>query len=120
MELSAEKTLITHSNEYARFLGYDIRIRRDNKVKRTKNGKKIRTLNGKVERNIPIKDKIEKYLFSHCIVYQKNGKLVSCHRPHLLHLTDLEIVTAYGAELRGICNYYNLASNFSDRTISNI
>lgn len=114
MELSAEKTLITHSNEYARFLGYDIRIRRDNKVKRTKNGKKTRILNGKVERNIPIKDKIEKFLFSHCIVYQKNGKLVPCHRPQLLHLTDLEIVTAYGAELRGICNYYNLASNFSD------
>lgn len=114
MELSAEKTLITHSNEYARFLGYDIRIRRDNTVKRIKSGKKTRTLNGKVERKIPLKDKIEKFLFSHCIVYQKNGKLVPCHRPHLLHLTDLEIVTAYGAELRGICNYYNLASNFSD------
>ena len=28
MELSSEKTLITHSGEYARFLGYDIRVRR--------------------------------------------------------------------------------------------
>ena len=26
MELSEEKTLITHSSQYARFLGYDIRV----------------------------------------------------------------------------------------------
>ena len=31
MELSDEKTLITHSNTPARFLGYDVRVRRDNK-----------------------------------------------------------------------------------------
>lgn len=33
MELSEEKTLITHSSQYARFLGYDIRVRRDNTAK---------------------------------------------------------------------------------------
>lgn len=114
MELSAEKTLITHSNEKARFLGYDIRVRRNSKVKRTKNGKKVRTLNNKVERNIPIQDKITKFLITQGIVYMKNGHMKPCRRVRLLHLTDLEIVTAYSAELRGICNYYNLASNFSD------
>jgi group II intron reverse transcriptase/maturase len=113
MELSEEKTLITHSNEYARFLGYDIRVRRNDKVKRTKNGRLVRTLNNKVERNIPLTDKIEKFLFSHNIVWQKDGKLIPCHRTELLHLSDMEIITAYNAELRGICNYYNLASNFS-------
>ena len=114
MELSAEKTLITHSNESARFLGYDIRVRRCSKVKKTKAGKKVRTLSNKVERNIPIQEKIEKFLFSHGVVYLKNGKLVPCHRKQLLRLTDLEIVTAYSAEVRGICNYYNLASNYPD------
>lgn len=113
MELSEDKTLITHSNTPARFLGYDIRVRRDNTAKRTANGIVKRTLNGKVERNIPVVDKIEKFLFSKGIVRQDNGKLVPCHRNTLLHLTDLEIVTAYNAELRGICNYYNLASNFN-------
>ena len=39
MELSQEKTLITHSNETARFLGYDVRVRRDQKVKPWKNCK---------------------------------------------------------------------------------
>ncbi len=33
MELSEQKTLITHSNQYARFLGYDIRVRRDQTLK---------------------------------------------------------------------------------------
>jgi group II intron reverse transcriptase/maturase len=113
MELSAEKTLVTHSNEYARFLGYDIRVRRNDKVKRTKSGRLVRTLNNKVERNIPLTDKIEKFLFSHNVVWQKGMKLTPCHRKGLLHLSDMEIVDAYNAELRGICNYYNLASNFS-------
>jgi len=114
MELSAEKTLITHSDNYARFLGYDIRVRRDNKPKRTKAGKVVRTLNNKVERCIPNTDKIEKFLFSHGVVWKNGNKLVPCKRVKLIGLTDLEIVTAYNAELRGICNYYNLASNFGD------
>lgn len=35
MELSDDKTLITHSSQCARFLGYDVRVRRNGKVKRT-------------------------------------------------------------------------------------
>ena len=30
----------------------------------------------------------------------------------LLRCTDLEIISAYNAELRGLCNYYSIASNF--------
>jgi len=41
MELSEDKTIITHSNEYARFLNYDIRVRRDNRSKRPKQEKKF-------------------------------------------------------------------------------
>ncbi|WP_330402077.1 group II intron reverse transcriptase/maturase, partial [Clostridioides difficile] len=65
--------------------------------------------------SIPFKDKIEKFLFSNGIVKQRsdNGKLEPIHRPQLLNRTDLEIVTIYNAELRGICNYYGLASNFN-------
>lgn len=49
MELSEEKTLITHSSECARFLGFDVRVRRCEKVKRNKKGTKARTLNNHVE-----------------------------------------------------------------------
>lgn len=115
MELSAEKTLITHSNEYARFLGYDVRVRRDTKIKcvgKMKHPK--RTLSNKSEIVVPMMDKIHKFIFSKGIAIQEpNGNLRPVHRPHLLHLTDLEIVSSYNSELRGICNYYNLASNFS-------
>ena len=114
MELSAEKTLITHSNQYARFLGYDIRVRRSQKIKRgsTTNCKK-RTLNGSVELNVPF-DKIERFLFDQQVIKRLNdGTFRSRRRVNLLHLTDLEILSTYNAELRGICNYYALASNFS-------
>lgn len=115
MELSEEKTLITHSNTPARFLGYDIRVRRDQQLKKNGRGGKQRTMNGKVELNIPLSDKIEKFLFSRGIVEQRedNGKLEPCRRTQLLSQTDLEIVSIYNSELRGICNYYNLASNFN-------
>ena len=114
MELSQEKTLITHSNTPARFLGYDVRVRRDQQIK-PKGKFKTRSMNNKVELSIPFKDNIEKFLFSNGIVKQRsdNGKLEPIHRPQLLNRTDLEIVTIYNAELRGICNYYGLASNFN-------
>lgn len=117
MELSQEKTLITHSNSPARFLGYDIRVRRDQQIKprHKKNGKdKQRTMNYTVEFLIPMQAKIEKFLFSHGVAKQRadNGKLEPCKRDALLRLTDLEIVATYDAELRGICNYYYLASNY--------
>lgn len=35
------------------------------------------------------------------------------HRKYLIGSTDLEIVMIYNSELRGICNYYSLASNFN-------
>jgi Retron-type reverse transcriptase len=114
MELSQEKTLITHSNNYARFLGYDIRVRRNQQIK-PKGKFKTRSMNNKVELNIPFKDKIERFLFSNGIIEQRkdNGKYEPCKRPRLLNRTDLEILAVYNAELRGICNYYGLASNFN-------
>ena len=113
MELSQEKTRITHSNTPVRFLGYDIRVRRDQQVKPWKNSKQ-RTMNNTVELLIPLDEKITKYLFSIHAVKQRedNGKLRPCRRTALLRLTDLEIVATYDAELRGICNYYFLASNY--------
>lgn len=117
MELSGEKTLITHSSTKARFLGYDVRVRRDGKVKKCKRGAKsytARTLNSTVELSVPFDDKIHAFIFNKGIVQQgKDGKLLPTYRPSLLRMTDLEIVSTYNAELRGICNYYNMASNFN-------
>ena len=114
MELSEEKTLITHSSQYARFLGYDIRVRRNDVIKRGAHGRKTkRTLNNVCELSIPFDDKIHDFIFARGIAIQKkDGTLFPVHRASLLRLTDLEIVSAYNAELRGICNYYGISGNF--------
>ena len=80
MELSQEKTLITHSNTPARFLGFDVRVRRDASVKRS-GKRKMRTMNNKVELNIPLKDKVETYLLSHMCNHQcgcRTDTLLEC------------------------------------------
>lgn len=115
MELSEEKTLITHSNQYARFLGYDIRVRRDGKIKHGGPGNYTkRTLNGMVELCVPLRDKVMHFLFDKRVIRQtEDGRIKPERRKTLLRCTDLEIVLAYNAELRGICNYYSIASNFN-------
>jgi group II intron reverse transcriptase/maturase len=118
MELSEEKTLITHTSEKARFLGYDISVRRnsDLKVRRIGNKKFTqRTLSGKVELSVPFGDKINKFLFGKGAVEQKaDGTMFPIHRAYLTDCTDLEIINVYNAEVRGICNYYNLACDYNN------
>lgn len=113
MEMSEEKTLITHSNTPAKFLGYNVRVRRSNTVKPGGRGTTQRTMSGSVELSIPLKEKINGFMFKNGVVVQvENGELEPVCRKDMLRLTDLEIVSGYNAELRGICNYYCLASNF--------
>lgn len=114
MELSQEKTLITHSAILARFLGYDVRVRRNNDIRAHKGSGTQRTLSHSVELLIPIVDKLNRFLFDNNVVEMRNGEMKPRKRNNLIRLTDFEIVSSYNAELRGICNYYNLASNFCD------
>jgi hypothetical protein len=113
MELSDEKTLITHSNQYARFLGYDVRIRHEQKLRPFGNHLAC-ALNNTVELNVPLADKIMPFLFDKEIIRQTNdGKIEPVARKYLYRYTDLEIISSYNSELRGICNYYSIASNFA-------
>lgn len=113
MELSDEKTLITHSSQSARFLGYDVRVRRDQTLK--PHGKhRSRTLNNKVELNVPFADKIMPFLFDKAAIRQnREGKIFPAPRKYMYRCTDLEILMTYNWELRGLCNYYSIASNFN-------
>ena len=114
LELSEEKTFITHSSKRTRFLGFDISVRRSQIVKGfKKSGRKMRSLNQRVELLVPLKEKIEEFLFTRDIVVQtSDGELKPVHRPHLLSDSDHDIVERYNAEIRGICNYYRLAVNY--------
>jgi group II intron reverse transcriptase/maturase len=114
LELSDEKTKITHSSECADFLGYKIRVRRNNQLKKRSDGVVQRTLNQTVELLIPLQEKIERLLFDkNLAVADENGKLKPIHRNALVNNTDLEIVDSFNAITRGICNYYSIASNYS-------
>ncbi|MDR2047753.1 MAG: group II intron reverse transcriptase/maturase, partial [Clostridiales bacterium] len=62
-----------------------------------------RALNYTVEMNVPFTDKIEKFLFKNEIAVVRNGTLIPRQRKKLVNLTDLEVVTTYNAELRGLC-----------------
>ena len=95
------------------FLGYDIRVRRDQKLK--PHGNHVsRTLNGSVELCIPYADKIMPFLFEKPVIRQlRDGTIEPIARKYIFRCTDLEIVSTYNSELRGICNYYSIASNFN-------
>ena len=102
LELSQDKTLITHARTgRARFLGYEISVRHDDR-QRTRSGQ--RAVNGAVRLHVPpsvIKAKIA--------LYSKRGK--PARRPQVINLSDHDIVRIYGAEYRGIVQYYLLAGD---------
>lgn len=113
LELSVEKTKITHSAERIRFLGYDVAVRRSQEVKRRKDGVKERTLNNSVELTAPLQEKIMGYLFSNGIIEQRpDGEVWPIARPQLRHLEEKDIIRRYDTQVRGICNYYCLAANY--------
>ncbi|MFQ6584965.1 reverse transcriptase domain-containing protein [Priestia megaterium] len=113
IELSQEKTLITHSGDRARFLGYDIKISHDNMTtKYTASGYKQRTRTMVCELLLPHdiwRDKLLQY--KALKIDSKTHKWKSAHRAHLLQNDDLEILSTYNAEIRGLYNYYRLANN---------
>ena len=114
LELSIEKTKITHSSERVRFLGYDISVRRNQEVKKRKDGRKQRTLNNSVELTVPLEDKIMRYLFNNEVIQKRpNGEIWPVAIPKLAHMSDVDIVNRYNTQVRGICNYYCLAANFN-------
>lgn len=115
LDLSEEKTLITHSTNSARFLGYDIKVRNDMSTKSDKNGTVKRMFNGSVQLLIP-NGTIEKKILDRKVVRDINAKPWKIlHRPALIGLSDLEIVEMYNAELRGLYNYFSLAENVSHK-----
>jgi group II intron reverse transcriptase/maturase len=99
LELSAEKTLITHARtQAARFLGYEITIQHANS--KITGGR--RSVNGIIALRVP-RDAVT----AKCAPYRRRGK--PWHRSRLINLDDYDIVRIYGAEYRGIINYYLLA-----------
>jgi hypothetical protein len=107
LELSDEKTLITHATtDRAKFLGYEVGVMQTDSRP---------SANGYIELRIPeaTLTKIENR-------YKRGPK--AHHRAELINDSDFDIVAKYGAEFRGLVQYYKLARNIrrlgkAERTI---
>ncbi|MFI6579485.1 reverse transcriptase domain-containing protein [Nocardiopsis sp. NPDC050513] len=99
LELSQEKTLITHARtRAARFLGYEIIVQHaDNKL--TKGGRKT---NGKISLRVPLQ-----VVRASISPYFRRGK--PARDPDLVRRRDHIIVDTYGNKYRGFVQYYLLA-----------
>lgn len=115
LELSEEKTRITHHTKFATFLSYDISIRHDLSMAKDKNGVVKRKYRGDVQLRIP-NGTIENVIVKNKMVKDIDAKQWDMlHRPRLVGLPDLEVIEMYNAELRGLYNYYALAENVSNK-----
>jgi group II intron reverse transcriptase/maturase len=103
LELSEDKTLVTHAREGARFLGYEI-VGQHSDDHLDRNGR--RKVNGIMGLRVPA-DVIRQRVS----LYMRKGK--PKHRTEMLHDDDFTIVSRYQAEFRGVVQYYVLASNAS-------
>ena len=98
LELSAEKTLITHARtSAAKFLGYEITTQHSG----TSGRKRI---NGSIALRVPIT-----VIKAQCAPYLERGKPAA--QTALQNLGDHDIVEAYGAKYRGVSQYYLLAGD---------
>lgn len=115
LELSEEKTLITHSKKKAHFLGYNIYVRHTNSIKRNQKGYLKRNLSGVIALEVPM-DIVKSKLLSYSamkIEADVYGKEVwrAKSRYYLKDNDDLEIIDQYNSEIRGLRNYYSIANN---------
>lgn len=114
LTLSDEKTLITHSEKAARFLSFDITVRKSNLTKRNVEGKIRRAYHKKVVLKIPpdtIKQKLLDYEVLEIKLHNGKEQWKPKHRKGLIFNDDLEILSKYNAELIGFYNYYSIALN---------
>lgn len=98
LELSEEKTLITHARtEAARFLGYELSVFWSDTR---------RSVNGNIRLAIP-EDKVQ----NACNQFMANGRPI--HRADLVSESDYNLIARYGIVYRGLMNYYIFAHNIA-------
>jgi group II intron reverse transcriptase/maturase len=108
LELSQDKTLVTHARTgAARFLGYEISVAGTNRKTRrpsTSDRRNRRSLNGTVVLRVPAS-----VVKAKSALYLARGR-PACRNP-MIREDDYTIVGKFGAEYRGIVQYYLLAGD---------
>ena len=115
LKMSDEKTKITHTGDRARFLGYDISVSREQNAIKKKDGRTQRCHSYVVKLLVPREKWVAKLLEYKAmkIVINNNGKerYKALHRGKLINKPDIEILSAYNSEIRGLYNFYSLAND---------
>ena len=115
LTLSEEKTKITHSSEFVRYLGYDFTVSRSKEIKRDKSGRLQKIWYSVVELYVPHDKWFNKLLEYKALQISKDAsgeeRWKGIHRGKLMNRANVEIVRKYNEEIRGIYNYYWLAKN---------
>jgi group II intron reverse transcriptase/maturase len=114
LELSKEKTLITHLDKNVNFLGYQFHRWNREKILRVqytnqKHPIKKRTLSGEIRLEIPKKKLVQ---FVNKNQYGNLDSFKITHRTVLINNSEMEILYTFNTELRGIAQYYKLANNY--------
>lgn len=116
LELSEEKTLITNAQESAKFLGYEISIRKSEAMKRNKQGWLKRPFSGRIMLTLPIATVQKKLLGLKAMELRViNGKEIwyAMPRNYLTKEDPATICARYTTEIRGLYQYYRIADNIS-------
>lgn len=108
--LSPEKTVITNlKDQRVRFLGYELaKSREDSQLTENTRGVKMRAANETIQLLVPgqvIQEKLKPFI--------RNGKAV--HHNARINVPLLDLLTQYNAEIRGLYNYYCLATDVSTK-----
>ena len=114
LELSDEKTLITHAQDDAKFLGFNITVNSSTALKRNRRGSLRRAYGSKVLLKLP-SETVKNKLQSLGVVRfaEKEGKTVWLPkiRTALVGMKADKMVAKYNLEIRGFYNYYCIANN---------
>ena len=118
LEMSYEKTLITHAQDKARFLGYNVTLSKSNHTAKKSNGVIARDFTQRVKLYVPQEAWLNKLLDMKALRISvdpstKKELWKPLHRSILVDNDNLEILSQYNWELRGLYNYYCLANNVS-------
>ncbi len=110
LTIAEEKSHIRHSKKGMTFVGYEVRTYSGDRIIKRKRGKRhttIKSISERIQLHIPL-EKLHK--FCRDKGYGNYVTTKAIHKKAWTQSSDAEIILAYNAELRGLANYYALAT----------
>jgi RNA-directed DNA polymerase len=115
LQPSEEKSKVIYANMGTIYLGHQIRVETGFRVQRLViNGipQKTRVFSQRMILRVP-RDKVKSFCQTH--KYGDFDRHIAKHITFRIHRSDVEIIRAYNAELRGFAEFYNLACDVKNK-----